>query len=459
MSTATTDRRSPVGYTTLVRNNVNFRFLWLGQIVSLLGDWFNLIASASLIATLTQSGVAVGGLFVVRMLAPFLVSPLAGVAADRYNRQRLLILADLGRAVMVLGFLLVREPQHVWLLYTLTAVQLGISGVFFPARNAILPDIVLRRELGAANALSSATWSVMLAFGAAMGGIVAGEWGIYSAFIVDALTFLASAGLIAQIDYARPPAIESSDESIGAAFHQYIDGLHYLGQHPDIFFIALHKAASALMVSGAFQVIQVTLAEEIFVIGEGGGTSLGLIYAVVGVGTGLGPIIARRFTGDRDRWLRITLVLTYAVSAVGLAIVAPLAGFGLVLFGTFLRGLGGGTGWVFSTQLLLQLVPDRVRGRVFSTEFALFTLANAASAAAGGWALDATTLGISGVLWWMAGLTLIPGLLWALWVAFGEHAEPLPDEEDEAGPAVEAEKGALPLSATSAGVNPGEREP
>lgn len=166
-----------VGYVALVRGNRAFRQLWFGQIISLLGDWFNLIAAASLVAELTQSGLAVGGLFVVRMLAPFLMSPIAGVVADRYNRKRILVATDVSRAAVVLFFLLVREPGHVWLLYVLTAVQLGISGFFFPTRNAILPDLVSDRELGAANALSSATWSVMLALGAALGGLVSGTWG------------------------------------------------------------------------------------------------------------------------------------------------------------------------------------------------------------------------------------------------------------------------------------------
>lgn len=166
-----------VGYVALVRGNRAFRQLWFGQIISLLGDWFNLIAAASLVAELTQSGLAVGGLFVVRMLAPFLMSPIAGVVADRYNRKRILVATDVSRAAVVLFFLLVREPGHVWLLYVLTAVQLGISGFFFPTRNAILPDLVSDRELGAANALSSATWSVMLALGAALGDLVSGTWG------------------------------------------------------------------------------------------------------------------------------------------------------------------------------------------------------------------------------------------------------------------------------------------
>jgi hypothetical protein len=65
--------------------------LWFGQIVSLFGDWFNLIASAALVANLTESGFAVGGLFMIRKLAPFLASPFAGVVADRYNRKHVLI--------------------------------------------------------------------------------------------------------------------------------------------------------------------------------------------------------------------------------------------------------------------------------------------------------------------------------------------------------------------------------
>jgi len=185
LSTSATHANNSVGYVQLVRKNSNFRNLWFGQIISLLGDWFNLIASASLIGMLTQSGLAVGGLFVVRLLAPFIVSPIAGVVADRYNRKMILIVADITRALTVLGFLFIREPEQVWMLYVLTAIQLGISGFFFPARSAILPDLVEPRELGAANALSSATWSIMLALGAALGGVVAGSWGIYPAFWAD----------------------------------------------------------------------------------------------------------------------------------------------------------------------------------------------------------------------------------------------------------------------------------
>ena len=413
--------RKTVGYLTLVRSNQNFRFLWTGQVVSLLGDWFNLIASAALISHLTHSGLAIGSLFVVRMLAPFLVSPLAGVLADRYNRKTLLIIADILRGIIVLGFLTVRTPQQAWLLYVITAIQLAFSGIFFPARNAIIPNIVSRSELGAANAISTTTWSVMLSFGAAIGGLVAGQWGIYPAFVVDSISFFLSAFFISRVHYIHE--VDLSDGPADAwgqivgAFRQYVDGLKYLKDHTDVFAITTQKPAVSL-ISGAFQVIQVTLAQQVFVIGENGSTGLGMMFAFAGLGAGIGPIAARVFTGDRDRPLRNAITISYLLGVIGLAVTAPLAGFSLVLLGIFIRMLGGGINWTFSTQLLLEWVPDKVRGRVFSSEFAMFTLANAISSATGGWLLDNTNLGIEGIMWWMAGLMVVPGILWYIWTNY-----------------------------------------
>ena len=427
MSTTTVNSSGPIGYRELVRGNRNFRLLWVGQIISLLGDWFNFVASASLVAILTQSGFAIGSLFVVRMLAPFLISPIAGVVADRYNRKHILIVTDLARAVAAFGFLFVRSADDVWLLYVLTAIQLGISGFFFPTRNAILPDIVSSQGLGAANALGSATWSVMLALGAAIGGIVSGAWGIYPAFVIDGLTFLLSAVFIAQIKFDVEPTLAVSDKTMGGAFKEYLDGLRYLGRHPDTLVIALHKGASALMMGSGSQVAMVTIAKDIFVIGNSGGISLGLMLGMGGVGTGVGPIIARHFTGDRDRPLRYVIILGYLMGAVGLAIVAPMVHFGWVLLGVTLRGIGGGIVWVFSTQLLLHLTPNPVRGRVFATDYALFTLMSAVGSAAAGGALDAS-LSIPNIFWWMAGLTLIPGVLWGTWLGKGKPTESVPEK-------------------------------
>ena len=400
----------PVGYFELIRRNPNFRYLWGGQVVSLLGDWFNLIASAILIAELTGSGFAVGVLFTIRMLAPFLIAPIAGIFADRYNRKHLLIITDIVRAFIVVGFLFVQDENDVWLLYTLTTLLFAVSGFFTPARSAILPDVTSARELGTANTLGAATWSVMLAVGAAIGGLTTGFFGSQTAFVIDGLTFFVSAALLLQIKLPGPPSAAP-----GTPTRAKFTALRYMRQHPDILFIAMHKAAIALLLSAGFQVVQVEIAKNYFVIGVGGAISLGLMYGMNGIGSGIGPILTRRWTGDQDRLLRTSISFGYLIGAFGLAITAPLFNLPTVLIGGFFRSIGGGIAWVFSTQLLLQSAPNQIRGRVFGIEFAFFTLMGSIGTAIVGAMLD--QFHVRTILWGMAGLPLIPAVLWWLWQA------------------------------------------
>ena len=404
---------APAGYLQLLRQNADFRHLWLGQVVSLLGDWFNLIASAALIARLTGSGLAVGSLFVVRMLAQFIMGPIGGLLADRFNRKRLLIAADLIRAAVVPGFLLVNGPEDLWFLYTLTAVQLGVSGIFNPTKDAILPDITRPEELGTANALYATTWSTMLALGAALAGVVAGQWGLQPAFIIDSASFLLSAFLIGGIVY-RSTLKPSESFTLQHVAEEYLGGLQYLRGNRDVFLIAVQKASMALAVSSVFQIIAVDLTSKVYVLGDGGSTGLGLMYAAVGLGTGLSPILARAFTGDREPRLRAAIAAGYVFSGAGLLTVATLASFPIILFGTFLRGFGVAISWVFSTTLLLQKLPNEVRGRVFGTEYALFTLMNALGAPIGGWVIDNVDNAIPRLLFGMTVLLLILGSVWML---------------------------------------------
>ena len=296
----------PVGYFELIRHNSNFRCLWAGQVVSLLGDWFNLIASAILIAKLTGSGLAMGILFTIRMVAPFVIAPIAGIYADRYNRKHLLIITDVVRAFIVFGFLFVQDESHVWLLYTLTTLLFAVSGFFSPARSAILPDITSARELGTANALGAATWSVMLAVGAMIGGLTTGLFGSQTAFIVDGLIFFISGACLLPIKLPGPPSAAP-----GTPARAKLSALRYMFQHPDILFIAMHKAAIALLLSSGFQIVQIEIASTHFIIGVGGAISLGFMYGVNGVGSGIGPILARHWTGDQDRLLRISISIGY----------------------------------------------------------------------------------------------------------------------------------------------------
>ncbi|MFQ5351077.1 MAG: MFS transporter, partial [Thermoanaerobaculia bacterium] len=195
------------GYLELLRANRDFRRLWIGEMASLLGDWLNTIALYTLIRQLTGSPVALGLVFIVKTLPFALASPLAGLLADRFDRKRLMIAADLARAVVVLGFLVIDTEAELPLLYGLIALQMMISAVFVPARSAALPNITTPRELLTANALSAATWSVLLAVGAAVGGFATEGFGTATVFVLDSASYLVSAAFLAGV---RVPPIRGA---------------------------------------------------------------------------------------------------------------------------------------------------------------------------------------------------------------------------------------------------------
>jgi len=135
-----------------------------------------------------------------------LVGPAAGVVVDRVNRRRLMIAADLVRGVLILFLLLVRTREQVWLVYVIMACTMTASGFFEPARTATIPNVTSADELMPANAVSAATWSAMLAVGASVGGLVTYAFGRDVAFVINSISFFASAAFISRTRYdATPP--------------------------------------------------------------------------------------------------------------------------------------------------------------------------------------------------------------------------------------------------------------
>ena len=174
-------------------NNAQYRRLWSAQVVSQLGDWFSSIALYTLILHLTGSAKAVG-LFMAAQFLPVAVAGYwTGPLADRLGRRKLMLVADFGRAFLALCYLAVDRPERVPLIYVITVAMVVLQALFEPARKSALPDLVNREEIVFANAISGATWSSMLALGAAAGGLVAGYFGHQAAFCLNAASFLLSA--------------------------------------------------------------------------------------------------------------------------------------------------------------------------------------------------------------------------------------------------------------------------
>lgn len=406
------DSGQRVGYLELLRRNRNFRQIWLGQVVSQMGDWFNTIALYSIVLTLTGSGRAVGLVLVARFLPTVFAGPLSGVIADRYSRRTIMIVSDLLRAVIVLGFLIIRRPDQVWLIYVLTVLQLVCSSFFEPAKTAAIPSVVERRDLLVANAISAVTWSSMLTLGAAIGGLITGAFGTNAAFLLDSATYLVSAGLIVTVILPKRPVRVKSKLTIGKALGitDTFEGIRYVTQRPRVLALLLVKSAWGL--GGGILALLAVFGERIFPIRGSGATGIGVLYAARGIGTAIGPIAARRFTGESQQSMQTAIGVAFFIGGVFYIGFGVSTNFALALVMLVIAHAGGSILWVNSTVLLQHAVEDNFRGRVFAADFALLTLTMAVSNYVTGELLDrfgysprAVTIGI-GVLF------LLPAVLW-----------------------------------------------
>ena len=382
-------RREPmhIRYLRLLRANRNFQRLWLAQLISEIGDWFYSLAIYDLLLTLTGSGKAVSYAIIVQTIPWFLMTPLAGHVADRFSRRRLMVVADVARGFIVAGLLLVRGKSDISLIYLLLGLEILFASIFEPARSAILPNVVREEEILPANALSSATWSIALASGAALGGLVTALFGRRVAFVINSLSFFASALLIHAIRVKEPhlearvaaaPGSESGLSGSGpngangargasvASGRSLAEGSHYLRQNPKVAVILLAKTAIGVM-SGALLLL-VIFGERVFPLSGRGALSVGLLYAARGVGSGVGPLIGDRFSrGLEPRMWRIINVAFFVMGASYLAFSrAPSLIFGALA--VMCAHCGGSNVWVMSTTLLQLNVPDRLRGRIFALD-------------------------------------------------------------------------------------------
>jgi predicted MFS family arabinose efflux permease len=417
----------PVGYIDLLRRNRSFRQLWLGQVVSQMGDWFDTIALYTIILNLTGSGRDVGLLLVARFLPSFLFGPLSGVVADRFSRQKIMIVSDLLRAVVVLGFLFVRRADQLWILYVLTVFQLGLSTFFEPAKTAAIPSIVEDRELVAANAISSVTWSVMLTLGAAIGGLITGWFGTDVAFILDAATYLLSAALIASIRVPKRRKRERQKLSLGRALGitETIEGIRYVRDRPRVLAVLLVKPAWGL--GGGILTLLAVFGERIFPVGKSAATGIGVLFAARGIGTAVGPIVAQRIAGHGTKRMQASIGIAFLISGLFYILFGSSTSFVFALVVLGIAHCGGSILWVFSTVILQRVVTDNFRGRVFAAELALLTLTMAASNYATGELLDRFGVSPRWVTVAIGAFFFIPGVIWFLtqrWWDIEERGQP-----------------------------------
>jgi MFS family permease len=401
----------PISFSQLLRSNRNFRRIWIGEVASWLGDWFNTIAIYTLVQKLSGSPFALGLVFLTKLLPFAVASPLAGLLVDRFDRRRLMIFADVVRAVLVLGFLLVRDAGDLYLLYLLTTLQVLLTAVFIPARSASIPNITSGAELLTANALSAATWSTLLAMGAALGGF-ATEWlGVEAVFYIDSATYLVSAFFIYRTVIPQDTE-KGSGQGIRAILRDTVDGWRHMRTHPRIGRMAFAKATWALG-GGALVYMLAMMGEE--VAAGSPAVGIGILYAARGFGTGVGPLAVRRWVPNEAMWPML-LGLGVAVSGVSYMLVGALPWGLWILALIAVAHAPSGANWVASSVLLQKRTVDKYRGRVFSTEWLLVTLADSVSILSASLLMEAGVLGLRSGIVVFGAVQILCGLAWVILV-------------------------------------------
>jgi MFS family permease len=422
--------RQSVGYGELLRNNRSFRLLWFGQVVSQMGDWFDTIAVYTIALRLTGSSRSVALIMVARFLPTVVLGPSAGVLADRFSRRTIMIAADIMRAIVVLGFLLVRRPDQMWLVYLLTVLQLAFSTFFEPAKTAVIPSIVSDRELVPANAIAAVTWSVMLTLGAALGGFVAGLFGTDAAFVLDSLTFVASAILIASVHFPHRPKRQKSKLTVGKALGitETIEGVRYVNHHPRVLAYLLVKTAWGM--GGGILTLLAVFGERIFPIAGKAATGIGVLFTARGIGTAVGPFVARRWAGETRSQMQTAIGIGFLTAGVFYLGFGITGNFGLALLLLAIAHAGGSILWVFSTVLLQRATDDQFRGRVFATELGLATLTMAASNYVVGELMDRFGFSPRVVTAGVGIFFMLPGIIWFLTQRWWDRKEKFPSVKE-----------------------------
>ncbi len=411
---------SLTSYLRLVRGNRNFRRLWLAQIVSEIGDWFYTLSIYTLLLQLTGRASSVALALVLQVLPQTFVGPMTGVVNDRLRRKHVMIAADLVRFGVVLAMLLVRSRSTVWLVYPLLLAETIMAAFFEPARSSVIPNIAAKGEVLIANTLSSATWSVNLLIGASVGGVVAAFFGRDAVFVLNALSFLASAILIGGMHFAEPHAESAAPLRPRdlVDFSPVLEGIRYIRNHRTILPTVFAKAGE-LMIGPSWVIFTVMGTHEFAVRwhnidpARGAMLSMSILLGGRGLGALAGPLIASRWAGRSDRRLQLGILFGYFTIALGYGTLGSSRTVWMASACAMLAHMGGSTVWVFSTTLLQLHTDDRFRGRVFSADLGFSMLTIAAGAYLCGRLLDAgvstrTVATCTGLV------MLIPAALWAL---------------------------------------------
>lgn len=427
-------------YLELLKNNRNFRRLWSGQVISELGTWFSFIAELGVVRLLSGSAMATTALLVARLIPFLLVAPLAGVLADRRSRKQIMIVTDVLRALVALVYLAAIPLNAVWLVVLCSGLMASLSMFFEAAKNGAMPNIVTPRELLTANVLMFSTRFLQFSLGAALGGITAAQFGYNTAFVINSLSFIGSAIFIWLIPEAvmrksgRPAtvsldpmsaesaasaAVSGSEQPVEEISGRFItdvrEGLVFIWATPFVRAVILVNIAWATgggMVNLLFdQMGGHTFAHSAT---DRGDWNVAALFTASGAGLFIGMMLARRagmwVTSERRAGLYIGWTLVAQGVLMAMSGFMPTLALTAVCIAAARLLLGAEFG--VQETMMMRVLPDEYRGRVFTTDRSLELSMMALATIISGWLIK--WLGPRALMTLSGVLSATPGIVWLL---------------------------------------------
>jgi DHA3 family macrolide efflux protein-like MFS transporter len=398
------ERKERASFAEVLRNR-NFLALWLGQVISQIGDSFTFLALLIMVNQLTGSTVSMGMMMISLTLPQLVFSFLAGVIVDRLDRRKIMIFSDLLRGLLVLAFLTVRSAEQVYILYIVGFLVSTVSVFFWPARTAMIPRIVKgEAKLLSANALSQTIRVAAMLIGPALAGFLIAWVGTSLAFVVDSLTYLVSAIAIMTITTGGE-TLDQERIGVRMIWQRFTEGFSYMLRHSTVLGIIVTLMVGLLGI-GAIEVLFVPFLQGEFGVGPEG---LGFTQTAQGVGMLLGSVLI----GNLAARFRLTRIIAWSIGLLGIsvAVCGLVNQFIFILIALFVAGLSLAPLNAALNTLMQITVPDGKLGRVGSVVDTSITLSYLISMSGAAFLADAfgmrTVFVAAGII---TALSILPAL-------------------------------------------------
>ena len=381
--------------------NRDFCALWIGQLLSQIGDNFVIVAILFVINALTDSPLALGMMALAATLPQLFLGLIGGVFVDRLDRKLVMIVSDVLRGLAVLALLLVQRADQLYIFYIVGFVMATAGLLFNPARNAVLPNIVSGEILLTANALIQASQIIAVILGASIAGLLIGLLGPGFAFVFDSFSFTVSAAAIATM--AIPPVNPKPGKTKSRViWDQLVEGLLFIRHSSPLLHVMLTTAIATLGF-GAIVVLGIIYLDEVLGIGAEG---FGFLYAVQGLGVVIGGVMIGRFASKvRANWIVGGCMVTLGLAIIAFAVVPN---YPLVLVAVAIIGLSIVVARAALATLTQSLVPDEKRGRVESAVTMVIGASTSASMALSG--VFGDLIGVQAVFLTAGVITIVAGV-------------------------------------------------